>query len=106
MSCSLTISTGAEEDFTGAVGAEVTLGVAGKGVSLVHVRYGDQPITSDPPVFTILDGATMLVVVAEATKPGALVQLLEVCGGSAKQVLNQFHFDPMNPARGYVVRGA
>ena len=105
MSCCLTASTGAKEDFVGAAGCQVTLAVKGTGVALVHVRYAEAPITSDPPSFTILQGASMLVIVAEGAKAGALIQLVEACDGSSEQVLDRFHYDPMNPARGYIVRG-
>jgi len=47
----------------------------------------------------------MLVVLVEASKPGALLQLIESCNES-EQVLNRFHFDPKNPARGYLIRGS
>ncbi len=105
MSCCLTPSTGAKEDFTGTTGGQVTLKVKGTGVALVHVRYAEQPVTSDPPKFEIQKNANMLVVVAEGAKPGTLVQLVEACDSSADNVLDRFHYDPMNPARGYIVRG-
>ena len=47
----------------------------------------------------------MLVVLIEASKPGALLSLSEVCAGDGEQVLDRFHYDPKNPARGYVIRG-
>jgi hypothetical protein len=42
----------------------------------------------------------------EASKPGALLQLIEVCGGGDEQTIDSFHFDPFGPARGYLVAGA
>ena|SRR5438105_1419637 len=105
MSCCLTPSTGAKEDFTGATGCQVTLNVKGSGVALVHVRYAEKAVTSDPPTFDIQNGGKMLVVVAEGAKPGVMIQLLEACDDATDQVLDRFHYDPMNPARGYIVRG-
>jgi len=105
MGCCLTPSTGAKEDFTGATACQVTLKLKGTGVALVHVRYAEEPVTSDPPKFKIQKDASMLVIVAEGAKPGTLIQLVEVCDDSTDQVLDRFHYDPMNPARGYIVRG-
>ena len=108
MSCCLTPSLTSREDFTGKKGCKVTLklkGPAGTGAEFVHVRYGGDEITSDPPQFDIKAGAKMLVVLVEASQPGAMLQLIESCGGTDEQVLDRFHFDPMNPARGYIVRG-
>jgi hypothetical protein len=106
MSCCLTPSTGPKEDFTAAVGCQVTLKVKGTGVALVHVRYAEKPVASDPPKFPIEKGANMLVIVAEGTKPGALIQLVEACDDATEQILDRFHYDPKNPARGYIVRGS
>jgi hypothetical protein len=108
MSCCLTPSTTAKENFTATTGCQATLklkGPAGSDAMLVHVRYAGDEVTSDPPEFKIKTGAKMLVVLAEASQPGALLQLIESCDGSNEQVLDLFHYDPMNPARGYIVRG-
>lgn len=108
MACCLTSSTGTQEDFLGKTGCQVTIslqGPVGAGADLVHSRYAGAEITSDPPQFAIQAGAKMLVVVAEASQAGALLQLIETCGGGPPQVLDRFHYDPMNPARGYIVRG-
>jgi hypothetical protein len=105
MGCCLKPSTGATEDFTGTTGCVVTLKVDGTGVALVHVRYAEQPVTSNPPKFPIEKDAKMLVIVAEGTKPGTLIQLIEACDDSTEHILDRFHYDPKNPARGYIVRG-
>ena len=106
MSISLTPSTGAREDFIGEHGGQVTLKVKGSGVELVHARYAEEVINSDPAAFTIQKGTRMLVVVVEGAKAGALVQLIEESSDDAnEEVLDRFHYDPMNPARGYIVRG-
>jgi hypothetical protein len=107
MACCLTPSLTFREDFTGTKGCKVTLRVKGPkdaGVALVLARYSGAAI--DPPEFTIQAGAKFLTVLVEASKPGALVQLIETCDAGPEQVLDRFHFDPMNPARGYIVRGA
>ena len=108
MPCCLTLSTTSKEDFLGKVGCNVTIKLKGPsdaGAEIVHIRYAGQPIDDvEPFQFEIEKGAQMLVVLAEASKPGAVLQLVEDCGGSA-QVIDRFHFDPMNPARGYILRG-
>jgi hypothetical protein len=55
--------------------------------------------------FTIKAGTKMLVVLVEASAPGVALRLIEVCGGGSEQVIDRFHFDPRNPARGYVIGG-
>jgi hypothetical protein len=108
MACHLVPSTTSREDFTAGIDDEVTItlkGPAGAGAKIVHLRYDEDPIDLVAPLqFTVKSGARMLVVLAEASKPGALLQLIEECGNN-RQVLDRFHFDPMNPARGYIVRG-
>jgi len=109
MACCLTPSISSKEDFTGAKGKDVTLklkGPAGAGAKIVHIRYASEEVDATPPLaFTVKAGAKILVVLVEASKPGALVQLIEDCGAAADQVIDRFHFDPMNPARGYIIRG-
>jgi hypothetical protein len=46
----------------------------------------------------------MLVVLVQASHPGAELRLIEKCGDTT-QVLDRFHFDPRNPARGYFITG-
>jgi hypothetical protein len=108
MSCCLTPSVTAKEDFTGTTGCQVTLKLkapSDTGASLVNVRYAGDDITASLQ-FNIKTGAKMLVVLAEASQPGALLQLVESCDATNEQVLDRFHYDPMNPARGYIVRGS
>lgn len=109
MACCLTPSISPKEDFTGAKGKDVTLKLKSPvdaSAKIVHLRYASEEIDATPPLeFTIKAGAKLLVVLIEASKPGALVQLIEDGGGTADQVIDRFHFDPMNPARGYIIRG-
>ena len=109
MACCLTPSTTSKEDFTAPVGSDVTIklkGPTGTGAKILHIRYAGGEVDLTPPLqFTVKTGAKMLVVLAEASKPGALLQLIEDCGGGVEQVVDRFHFDPMNPARGYIIRG-
>jgi hypothetical protein len=109
MACCLTPSTTSKEDFTATVKCEVTVklkGPSGTGAKIVHIRYDEDEIDLTPPLqFTVKAGPKILVVLAEASKPGALLQLIENCGSGSEQVIDRFHFDPMNPARGYIVRG-
>ena len=109
MTCGLTPSTTAREDFSATAGCEVTVklrGPSGAGAEILHVRYSDNEIDMEPPLqFTVKTGPKMLVVLVEASKPGVLLQLIESCDGGAEQVIDRFHFDPMNPARGYIIRG-
>ena len=108
MATSLTPSSSPKEDFTGPVGNVVTVklkGPSGAGAKIVHIRYANDEIDTTPPLeFKLKAGAKIFVVLVEASKPGALVQVIEDGGGS-EQVLDRFHFDPMNPARGYIIRG-
>jgi len=110
MACSLTISNAAREDFLGKVGDQVSVKLkapSGKGGEVVHIRYASTEVDSDPPLqFTIKKGPQMLVVLVEASEAGLMLQLIEECDAGGEQVLDRFHFDPMNPARGYIVRGA
>jgi hypothetical protein len=109
MACSLTPSTTAKEDFTAPVGAVVTLRIEpppGVTARVLHIRYGKDPLDAKPPYqFTVVKGRKILTVLVEASKAGALLRLVEVCGGSTEQVIDRFHFDPMNPARGYIILG-
>jgi hypothetical protein len=109
MPCCLTPSTTAREDFTGKTGCLVTVKLKGPsdaGAEIVHIRYDSDPIDPEPPFqFTVKTDPKMLVVLVEASKPGALLQLIESCDGGTEQVLDRFHYDPMNPARGYIIRG-
>jgi len=109
MACCLTPSVTSKEDFIATVKCEVTVklkGPSGTGAKIVHIRYDEDEIDPTPPLqFKVKAGPKILVVLAEASKPGALLQLIEDCGGTSEQVIDRFHFDPMNPARGYIVRG-
>jgi hypothetical protein len=109
MACCLVPSTTSKEDFTAAVKSQVTVklkGPAGAGAEIVHIRYSKDEIDPAPPLqFTVKAGPKMLVVLVEASKPGALCQLIEDCGSGNEQIIDRFHFDPMNPARGYIIRG-
>jgi hypothetical protein len=94
----------------GPTGATVTLKLqspAGVGGQTLQIRYGKQPLDSTPPLqFKIAKGRKILVILVEASKPGALLQLVEVCESGDEQVIDSFHFDPFGPARGYLVAGA
>ena len=107
MACSLTPSLGTE-DFTGSAGDQVTLklkGPSSAGAEIVHLRYDMTEVDPDPPFqFTIKKKLAMLILLVEASQPGALIKFIEVCGDD-ENVLDRFHYDPMNPARGYLVRG-
>lgn len=108
MACSLSPSTTAREDFTGKTNSTVTVslqGPANAGAEIVHLRYASDSVDLEEPFqFKIQAGANFLVVLIEASKPGVLCQLIENCG-TTTQVLDRFHYDPMNPARGYIIRG-
>jgi hypothetical protein len=109
MACSLTPSLG-EEDFTAPTGATVTLelrGPARSGAEIVHLRYDQTALDDEEPFqFTVKRKQAMLVVVAEASKPGVLLFLVEICDeDGSEQIIDRFNYDPMNPARGYLVQG-
>lgn len=105
---SLSPTTTAREDFIGKTNATVTVSLSGPanaGAEIVHLRYAGEPVDlEDPFQFKIQPGANFLVVLVEASKPGILCRLVENCG-TTSQVLDRFHYDPMNPARGYIIRG-
>jgi hypothetical protein len=106
MPCNLKLSPTGDVNFLGTAGASVTLKLTapdGVDAEIVHVRYGGNGISKPPFMFTINAGVTFLVVVVEATKAGAVLQLREDCGGS-DQVLSTFHFDPQNPGRGFFIK--
>ena len=109
MPCCLTPSTTGREDFFGKVDCRVTIRLKGPsdaGAEIINILYGGAELDQEPPFqFDVKKGPKMLVVLAEASKAGALLQLIESCDGS-EQVLNRFHFDPKNPARGYLIRGS
>ena len=109
MPCYLRKTTTGMEDFTAKTGCEVTVklkGPSGVGAEIVHIRYSSNEIDTEPPMqFAVKTGPKLLVVLCEASKPGALLQLIESCDGGKEQVINSFNFDPKNPARGYVIRG-
>lgn len=109
MACCLTPSTTAREDFTAKTGRIVTIRLKGPSdaaAEIVHIRYASTEVDMEAPFeFTVKAGAKLLVVLAEASKAGVLLQLIESCEASTEQVVDRFHYDPMNPARGYIIRG-
>ncbi len=107
MACCLVPSTTAREDFVGQSGDEVPIDLkAPKSAEamIVYVRYGDDADGTSPFQFTLRKKTVMLVVLVEASHPGAELRLIEKCGDTT-QVLDRFHFDPRNPARGYFITG-
>lgn len=111
MACCLRPSTTAGDDFVANVGRTVTITLKSAGGSgafkLVHIRYAGDQLDEDPPFqFTVKSGSNMLVVLAEASTPGLLLQMIEVCDDGTEQILDRFHFDPKNPGRGYFIAGS
>ncbi|MBZ5531981.1 MAG: hypothetical protein LAO20_11170 [Acidobacteriia bacterium] len=107
MACNLKLSPTPDADFVGPVDATSTLTLkapAGVAADIVVLTYAGKPISAPPFKFTIKAGFIRMVVLAEASLAGALLQLCEDCGGNT-QVLDTFHFDPENPAVGYTVKG-
>ena len=109
MPCFLSPSVSGGEDFTAPTGSLVTLRLQAPpvcGAEIVHIRYAQEPIDAAPPLqFTVLSGRRILTVLVEASAPGAELQLIEDGSGSPPHVIDRFHYDPKNPARGYMVRG-
>ena len=108
MACSLKQSPTGDADFTGTAGANVTITIAGPtgvNVSIVDVRYAGTEISGPPYKFAVKSGLQFLVVLAEASQAGALLELREDCGDGTTNLLTTFHFDPRNPARGFFVKG-
>ena len=109
MPCCLTRTTTGLEDFTAKTGCKVTIklkGPSGVGAKIVHIRYNETEIDSQPPFqFTVKKGLKMLIVLIEATKSGVPLRLIESCNGSQDQLIARFHFNKSNPARGIGVRG-
>ena len=109
MPCCIQTSTSGGEDFLAPVGRVVTLRLAappGCAATIMHIRYGADPIDETPPLqFTVARGLKLLVVLVEASAPGVLAQLVEVADDESEQVIDRFHYDPQNPARGYSIKG-
>ena len=108
MACCLEVSTTAKEDFVGDTGCATTLtikGPRGAAAEILHMRYAGTEIDAEAPFeFTIKKGRRMLIVLVDCSKPGAVLQLIEVCGAT-EEVIDRYNFDPRNPARGYIVLG-
>lgn len=107
MACNLKVDQSGNVDFLGSSGAEVTLeltGPAGVDAEIVHLRYGGSGISQPPFKFTQKKGTNLLVVVVEASKAGAVIQLREDCGDGSDNVLSTFHYDPQNSAPGFFVK--
>jgi hypothetical protein len=109
MSCCLTPSIGAREDFIAKAGCTVTLilkGPENTGAEIVHIRYAGTEIDAEPPFqFKVRKGPRILIVLSEASTAGAMLQLVEQCNDGTEQVVDRFYYDPMNPARGYIIKG-
>lgn len=107
MACSLKQSPTGDADFVGPVGAVVTIELtAPNGVvaDILDVRYAGNEVAGPPFQFTVQAGLQFLVILAEASQPGALLELREDCGNGTDNLLTTFHFDPQNPARGFFVK--
>ena len=102
-------SVSGREHFIGAVGVDVTLRVtapSGDECRVLHIQYATDPVDSEPPLICqIREGREPLFVLVEATRAGLLLNLVEVAEDGSEQVLDPFFYDPMNPARGYIIRG-
>lgn len=109
MACSLAITPTAQgSDFLARVGQTITLSLrAEDGVvaRLLSVQYADQAVDlSDPFQFVAKPGLQPLVITYSASRPGARLQLVEVCGQQV-QPLRNFFYDPNAPAKGFAVAG-
>ena len=111
MACSMAVSTNPTEaaDFRARTGAQVTLTLRAESdvvSKLLSVQYADQPIdVIDPLQFTVKAGRQALFITYSASRPGAMLQLLEVCGPNQFQALRTFFFDPSSPGKGFIVNG-
>jgi hypothetical protein len=95
MPCTLAVSTTGNEDFTGATGAAFTLdmiGPAGSGLVIVSMSYNGTNVTAAPFTFNVAGGTNYFFIHFEALVPGARLQVVETCGGAAKQVLENIDF--------------
>ena len=105
----LTRSTSGREHFIGKSGADVTLKIAapdGASCKILHIQYAQDPVDSEPPMICrISTGHEPLFVLVEAFPAGTLLNLIELDEAGNEQVLDPFHFDPMNPAKGYIIKG-
>lgn len=111
MACSMTASTNPADaaDFRARNGAQVTLTLraeAGVVARLLSVQYAEQPIdVVDPLQFIVSPGRHALFITYSASRPGAMLQLLEVCTPTQVQALRTFFFDPSAPGKGFIVLG-
>lgn len=111
MACSMAVSTNPAEaaDFRARNGAQVTLTLraeAGVTAKLLSVQYANQAMDNvDPLQFVVAAGRQSLFIAYSASQPGAMLQLLEVCGPNQFQALRTFFFDPSAPGKGFIVIG-
>ncbi len=109
MACCLTPSETGKEHFTAETRSKVTIGIKGpKGseAEILHIQYaGDALDDEEPFEFMVKAGSKRLSLLVEASKPGVLLQILEICDTNTTQVIDTFFFDPGNPGVGYIVRG-
>jgi hypothetical protein len=109
MACCLKPSLAGTEDFVGPVGSVVTMSLkapVGVDAQILHLQYAGGELDSESPFeFTIARGPNFLVILVEASVPGALLDVVEDCGNGSEHVLRSFHFDPGAPARGLVIKG-
>ena len=111
MACSMAVSLNPAEgaDFRARIDQQVTLALraeAGVVAKLLSVQYAEQPIDIvDPLQFTVVAGRQALFISYSASRPGAMLQLLEVCGPTQFQALRTFFFDPSAPGKGFIVIG-
>lgn len=109
MACNLKVDPSGNVDFLGTSGVTVTLKLTGPedvDAEIVHLRYAGTGVSQEPFQFTQKSGTNLLVVVVEASKSGAVIQLREDCGDGSDNVLSTFHYDPQNPAPGFFVKSA
>jgi hypothetical protein len=111
MACSMQVSVNPAEgaDFRARIGQQVTLTLraeVGVATKLLSVQYAEQPLDNvDPLQFNVVAGRQPLFITYSASRPGAMLQLLEVCGPGQFQALRTFFFDPSAPGKGFIVIG-
>jgi hypothetical protein len=111
MACSMAISTNPADaaDFRGLNGAKVTLTLGTEPdvvAKLLSVQYAEQPIDDvDPLQFNVQAGRQPLFITYSASRPGAMLQLLEIGGPNQVQALRTFFFDPSAPGKGFIIIG-
>ena len=107
MACRLT-SVATIRHFSAPIGSEVTVRIKtnSAGADIVNIRYaGSEAVRVAPFEFKVQAGTNLLVVLVRSPIHGARLQFIEADEGGAEQLLDEYDFDALTPARVYTIHG-